>query len=81
MPPEKKRELLDPLEGELQVAATQATSDKANPTVLRQARQNVESLRKWLQPRRLDMAEGTYRAAESFLDKLDEAIKTMRTAY
>jgi hypothetical protein len=78
MSPDKKRELLDPLESQLKVAATQAASDKANPAVLKQAKQNVEDLHKWLLPRRLDLAEGTYRDAVRFLAKLDNALTTIR---
>ena len=79
MSPDKKRELLDPLESQLKVAATQAASDKANPAVLKQAKQNVEDLHKWLLPRRLDLAEGTYRDAVRFLAKLDNALATIRS--
>jgi hypothetical protein len=78
MSPDRKRDLLDPLESQLKVAATQAASDKANPAVLKQARQNVEDLHKWLLPRRLDLAEGTYRDAVRFLAKLDSALETIR---
>jgi hypothetical protein len=78
MSPDQKRDLLDPLESQLQVVTTQAASDKASPTVLRQAAQNVGNLYKWLRPRRPDLAEGTYREANGFLAKLDEALKTIR---
>jgi hypothetical protein len=79
MSPDKKRELLDPLESQLKVAATQAASDKVNPAVLKQAKQNVEDLHKWLLPRRLDLAEGTYRDAVRFLAKLDNVLATIRS--
>jgi hypothetical protein len=78
MTPDQKMDLLDPLESQLKVVATQAASDKASPTVLRQAAQNVGNLYKWLRPRRPDLAEGTYREADAFLAKLDEALKTIR---
>ena len=81
MSPDQKRDLLDPLESQLQVVTTQAASDKASPTVLRQAAQNVGNLYKWLRPRRPDLAEGTYREADVFLAKLDEALKTIRLGY
>jgi hypothetical protein len=78
--PEKKRELLDPLEGELRVAATQAVNGNPNPNILRQAKENLDTLYRWLHSHRLDLAEGSYRDADNFLRQIDGALKTMRAA-
>jgi len=80
MSPEQRRTFLEPLEGNLQAAATQAAAGTANPSILRQARLSVDDLRDWLRSRRTEMAEGTYRDGEAFLRKLDTALQSMRAS-
>ena len=77
MSPDQNRELLAPLEAQLQVAAIQAVGGKANPAVLREATTQVEALRQWLDEQRVNLAEGTYNDANAFLGVLDAALKTM----
>jgi hypothetical protein len=80
MSPDQKRDVLEPLESELLVAATQAVGDRANPSVLWQAKQSVEEARTWLLGHRNDMAAGTYRDGDRFLGTIERALKTMGAA-
>jgi hypothetical protein len=79
MPTEQRKTLLDPLETQLQMLAKQAAADRANPALVRQARQSVENVYRWLQDRRVNMADGSYRDAEGFLSRLDRNLQTMGT--
>ncbi len=81
MPAEQKRELLEPLEAQLQIAGKQATEGTANPVVVREARDHVESVGRWLRAHRSDMADGSYRDAEGFLSKLDKTLKTLASGH
>jgi hypothetical protein len=77
MNPDQKKDLLDKLEAQLQIVATQAAGGKANPLMLDQAAQTVEKLHQWLRTRRDQIAAGTHRDGEAFLRKLETALKAM----
>jgi hypothetical protein len=75
--PDQKKEMLDKLEAQLQIVATQAAAGQANPRLLDQAAQSVEKMHQWLRARRDQMADGTFRDGEAFLRKLETALKAM----
>jgi hypothetical protein len=77
--PDKRAELLDPLQSRLDVAAQQAAAGRANPTIVRDARDDLDRLARWLRSRRLDLAEGSYSEADAFLTRIDNALRAMRT--
>lgn len=77
MAPDKKQELCDPLEAQLQVVTTQAAAGSVNPQLVKQAQQNVDRLREWLRQRRLDFAEETSREGDRFLRSIEDSLKKM----
>jgi hypothetical protein len=78
MSPEAKRELIDPLAGQLEKIANQASRGRANPNMVRESQQGVDRLYQWLRTHRLDMAEGAVRDANAFLGRVDAALRAMR---
>jgi hypothetical protein len=81
MPPQKKKELLDPLEAQLQIIAQQSAAGKANPTTVREARDSVDRLFGYLRSHRLDIAEGSFKEARRFLERIDASLDSMKSAY
>jgi hypothetical protein len=78
MPPNQKRDLLDPLQSQLQIVTAQAAAGRANQALVKEARHKVESLHQWLRTRRLDMAEGTFNDGDAFIRQIDVALQAMR---
>lgn len=78
MNPEQRAKLLEPLEARLQAIATQAVAGRPNPELVKEAQRNLESLHNWLKNRRLDMAEQTFRDADTLLRRIDVALQGMR---
>lgn len=81
MPPDKKRKLLDPLDAQLQVIAKQGIAGRANPAIVREAKENIEGVYRWLRAHRLDMSDSTYRDADGFLSKLDRTLQKVGADY
>jgi hypothetical protein len=79
MSPDQRREMLEPMESQLRVAATQAASGKANPKIADEARVSVAKLRQWLRGRRPDLAEGTFMEADRFLRRIDDALDAIKS--
>lgn len=71
--PEVERVSLDKLEGLLRVAA----AGRASPRTQEEATQTLEKIRHWLQSHQLEMAEGTFRDGQIFLQQLSKSLKTM----
>ena len=81
MSPDQKRELLDGTETQLAAVAAQAVAGQANSRIVDEVRVNVAKLRQWLRVRQLDLAEGTHADARRFLQRIDDALDTMKKAY
>jgi len=77
LPPEQREETLNKLEAELKVIAAQVVSGNASPAVVKLAKQNVAKLNEQLRARRINMAEGTFHEADTFLLKLDDALQSI----
>jgi hypothetical protein len=77
MPPDTKRELLDKLESQMKVAATQALASTASPVILRETKQTIDSTKAWLRDRRTNMSESTYLDGMDFLRRLEAALRKM----
>jgi hypothetical protein len=78
MSPDQKRSLLEPAESSLTAALMQGAAGNANPGIAGEARLDIARLRQWLNARRSDLAEGTYTAANRFLQKLDNALDAIK---
>jgi hypothetical protein len=78
LPAEQKQNLLDRLEGQLVLAATQASSGALNASSLSEATRSVARLSAWLTAHRTDMAEATYRDGLDFVRTLDEALAALK---
>ena len=78
MSPEQRRNMLQSAESSITAALTQGAAGKANPKIADEARVSIARLRQWLRERRLDLAEGTYNDANRFLQKLDDAIDSVK---
>jgi hypothetical protein len=76
MPPDR-RQVLEKLESQLRVVASQTATGKASPVVVNEARRSIEELQSWLKSRRLDLASATYTEANTLLQNLG---KTLRNA-
>ncbi len=74
MSPDKKRDLLDKLEGQLQIVGSQRVAGKANPAVVAEARETLQQVYAWLNGRRLDIAEGAFTEADTMLRNLDKML-------
>jgi hypothetical protein len=77
MPPDKKHDLLDKFEAQMKVVSEQGAAGKTNPVVLNEARRSIEGLQNWLKSRRADLAEGTFRDADTLLKNIDKTLRTM----
>jgi hypothetical protein len=75
--PDAKRELVDPLDTQLQLLSNQASAGRVNPAIVREARESVDRLYRWLRTHRLDLAEGSVRDANAFLGRVDGALRAM----
>jgi len=75
---DKQRETVKKLTAQLEILATQGVIGKANPFLAKEALSNVEQLRTWLRGREGEMAAGTYRDADVFLRKVEDALATLK---
>jgi hypothetical protein len=75
--PNMKRDVLDKLEAALQVLAAQGAAGRANPAIVNEAKDSVAALQRWLTENRVDLAEGSYREANSLLRRLDKTLQRM----
>jgi hypothetical protein len=73
MGPDQSRELRRPLEALLGTAAL----GRATPQGLQQGGATVDRLRRWLRDRQVGMAEVTYRDADEFLGRIEQALGSM----
>jgi hypothetical protein len=77
IPPGEDLETMMQTESAVQAAVMQAAAGKAAPTILREATRDVRKMRHWLREHEVGMAEGTYRAGNAFLGRIEGALKTM----
>ena len=78
LPPKERQELRDPLEGQLALVTTQASSGAVDGAVLSDVARNAARLSAWLKAHRIDMAEGTYRDGVDFLRMLDATVAALQ---
>jgi len=77
MPPDVKRDLLDKLESQMKVVASQAVSGNASQPLLRETKSTIDNVRGWLRGRRSNMAESTYQDGDTFLRNLEDSLRRM----
>ena len=77
MPPDLRRDLLDKLEADLQVLATQGAAGKVNPTLVREAKDSVQALQRWLTEHRVDLAVDAYREADVMLRRIEKTLRRL----
>jgi hypothetical protein len=74
---DQEREMRQPLEVLLRMAAASAAQGQAAPSALREAAATVDRLRRWLRDRQAGMAEATYREGDAFLGRIEQALGSM----
>ena len=79
MPPDTKRDLLDKLETQMRIAASQAINGNASQVVLRETKNTIDSAKWWLRGRRSTMPESTYQDGDAFLRQMEDALRRMES--
>ena len=77
MPPDTKRDLLDKLEAQMKIAASQAINGNASQVLLRETKNTIDSAKWWLRGRRSTMPESTYQDGDAFLRQLEDSLRRM----
>jgi hypothetical protein len=79
MPPDTRRDLLDKLEAQMRIAASQALNGNASQMLLRETKNTIDSAKWWLRGRRSNIAESTYQDGDAFLRQLEDALRRMES--
>jgi hypothetical protein len=79
MPSDARRELLDKLEAQMTIAASQAINGNTSLVLLRETKNTIESVKWWLRGRRATMPENTYQDGDAFLRQLEESLRRMES--
>jgi hypothetical protein len=77
MPPDIRRDLLDKLEAQMRIAASQAINGNASQALLRETKTTIDSAKWWLRGRRSTMPESTYQDGGAFLRQLEDSLRRM----
>ena len=75
MPPNLQRDLLDQLESQLKIVASQALAGNVSPVLLRETKNTIDHVKLWLRDRQPYMAEVTYQEADAFLQRLENFLR------